>query len=238
MIWLTFLFLISAVAVRADYGDVCAKASKCTNRTQVECPVDSTCSVPDNTDPCGILMRCSGPITGAPTYAPTGSIQCSSTGSCTVPDTQCPVGYDCGAPVEHGCGFIYYCVPNGETAGPTRSPTVPIPDDTTSTSAPTDSPTTGTPTDAPSISPTTGTPTDAPSISPTSSPTGPTPRPTNFPTVDQDGLDPFVPTPRPTFKSIKDTKARGNMDSLINSLVITTLFITGMILIVLVIVRR
>lgn len=229
MIWLTFLFLNALLLVRADYGDVCAKASNCTNLTQVECPVDSTCSVPDNTDPCGILMRCSGPITGAPTSSPTGSIQCSSTGSCGVPDTQCPVGYDCGAPVEHGCGFIYYCVPNGQTAGPTRSPTVPIPDDTNSTSAPTDAPT-GTPT--------TGTPTDTPSVSPTSSPTGPTPRPTNFPTVDQDGLDPFVPTQKPTFKSIKDTKARGNMDSLINSLVITALFITGMILIVLVIVKR
>lgn len=140
---------------------------------------------------------------------------CGIAGTCTFEKKPCSVGYDCGNPQETDCGFVYTCVPNGETPGPTKSPTRFLPEDE-STGSPTGTPT-GSPTGTPTISPTgapTGSPTGSPSVLPTSAPTMP-------PSV----------TSRPTYKNIHHSEARGNPDSLINVFILAMLMFVALVIV-------
>jgi hypothetical protein len=233
------LALVPAV-LAADYGEICASVANCSHPTS-PCPEDSECSVGSVDDPCGLILRCSPPVetTNAPTAAPPEELLCSSTGSCNVPDMQCPVGYDCGNPRETACGFLYFCVPNGETAGPTKSPTETVPDEDIPTPEPTANPTRRT-TDAPTDPQSTASPTENLF---TAQPTAPTPPPSRPPTLSEDELNPFPDddaseTLPPVHKNIDHTDARANSDNAINAFTYVAYLCAAGVLIVVALIQR
>lgn len=229
------LALVPAV-LAGGYGEICASVANCSHHAS-PCPEDSECSVGSVDDPCGLILRCSPPLsTATPTATPPEQFLCSSTGSCNVPDMQCPVGYDCGNPQEAACGFLYFCVPNGETAGPTKSPTGAVPDE-----EPTPEPTGG-PVVDPSTSPS-GAPTDSPIEKFTAPPTNPTPPPSAPPTLSEDELNPLPDddgstTLPPVHKNIKHTAARANSDNAINVFTYVVYFCAAGILIAVALIQK
>lgn len=233
------IFALIPVVFAADYGDICASVGNCSYPAD-PCPLDSECTVADDTSSCGLILRCSPPIeaTAAPTPTPPEQLMCSSTGACNVPDMQCPVGYDCGNPTEQTCGFLYFCVPNGETVGPTKSPAESPPDE-----EPTSEPTAN-PTQWPGWA-TTRVPTDAPTGPPledfTAPPTNPTPPPSAPPTLSEDELnsltgdDPETPA-LPV--DIEHSQSRASMDNSINVVSYLAYFCVAGVLIAVVLFKR